>query len=97
MQNRGGIAIILSDCHPTFNCRLDPQGWAHAASVSFGFRVASERRGNYGSKRWAFSAGSIDFLVEGRRSLENDHCRDNRRKRDAAGEKQPIRGLEPEQ
>jgi hypothetical protein len=42
-------------------------------------------------------SGGVWTLVEGRRSLENEHCCDNRRKRDAAGEKQPIRGFEPEQ
>src|SRR6266567_634595 len=48
---------------PLFCCRLDPRGWAHAASVSFGFRVASKRLGNYGSKRSSSSAGGIFFLV----------------------------------
>src|SRR6266851_5224770 len=56
------IDIILSDCRPTFNSRLDPRGWAHAASVSFGFRVASKRFGNYGSKRSTGSANGVFFL-----------------------------------
>src|SRR6266496_2870685 len=43
---------------------LDPRGWAHAASVSFGFPVASKRRGNYGSKHSTGSANGIFFLAD---------------------------------
>src|SRR6266702_8935791 len=85
------IATILPDCHPTLRgCAWFHGGWAHAASVSFGFRVASKRLGNHGRKRSTGSADAIFFL-------ENERRRDNRRQRDAAGEEQPVRGLEAEQ
>ena len=52
--------------NPYFVAGLIHGGWAHAASVSFGFRVTSKRLGNYGSKYSTGSANSIFFLVVAR-------------------------------
>jgi hypothetical protein len=62
---------------------------AHAAAVSLGFRVASKRSGNYGSKRVAGGTGSLDVLVEAAR-LEAQYRCDDRGQRNAACEKQPV-------
>ncbi len=68
------MVTILPDCRPTFKLPgLIHGGWAHAASSSFGFRVASKRLGNYGSQHSSGSANGIFFLVvptlAGRRML----------------------------
>jgi hypothetical protein len=72
------------------------RGVARAVSVSLGFRVASKRSGDYGSKHIAGSAGSLDVLIEAA-DLEAYYRCDDRGERDAACEKQPVGSFEPKE
>jgi hypothetical protein len=53
--------------------------------------------GDHGDKAVGYRGLAGHFGCDVGRPLEHEYCGENRRKRDAADEQQPIRSLEPEQ